>query len=92
MNHAKILKGQPCQDALSKLVPDWYETFPPDHTDLVEIYQPTGMSNKTSIAIWCAEDQILEHLILCIRFDVFALNNKSINRLESGYQEVNIHH
>ena len=50
MNHIKIFKGWPPRDAPSKLVQLWYTTFPPDHIDLVEIKNPTRLSNKTSTA------------------------------------------
>jgi len=80
MNHAKIFKGQPRRDALSELVPDWYRKFLPDHIDLAEMNQPTGLSNKTITAWSYAEDQILEHLILFI----FVLNDRSNNFSISG--------
>jgi len=48
-----------------KVVPNWYKEIPPDHfgrADL-EISKTTGLSNKTSTALSCADRQILEHLI-----------------------------
>ena len=42
---------------------NWYKTFPPDHIHLVEMKNPTRLSNKTSTAWSCAEDQILENQI-----------------------------
>jgi len=60
MNHVKIFKGCTPRDAPSKLVQLWYKTFPPDSRGLVEMKNPTRLSNKTSTAWSCAEDQILE--------------------------------
>jgi len=61
MNHVKIFKGWPTRDAPSKLVQLWYKTFPPEQRGLVEMKNPTILSNKTSTAWSCAEDQILEN-------------------------------
>jgi len=61
MNHVKIFKGWPPQDAPSKLVQLWYKLFPSDQRGQVEIKKPTRLSNKTSTAWSCAEDQILEN-------------------------------
>jgi len=63
MNHLKIFQGWPPRDAPSKLVQLWYKSFPPDQRGLVEMENPTRMSNKTSNASSCAEDQILENKI-----------------------------
>jgi len=60
MNHVKVFKGQLRWDVLWELVPNWFETFPPNHFGRVEMIQPTRMSYKTSTAESCAEDQILE--------------------------------
>ena len=57
MNHVKI-KGWPPRDAPSKLVQLWYKTFPSDQCGQREMKKPTILSNKTSIAWSCAEDQI----------------------------------
>ena len=65
----KISKGQPHRCALWELVTNWYKTFLPDHIDLVEMKKPTGLSNDTSTAWFCTEDQILEHLILRTTFE-----------------------
>jgi len=46
MNHEKIFKGWPTQDAPSKLVQLWYKTFQPDQRGQVEIKNPTKLSNK----------------------------------------------
>jgi len=61
VNHVKILKGWPPRDASSKLVQLWYKTFPTDQRGLVEMKNPTRLSNKTSTAWSFAEDQILEN-------------------------------
>jgi len=50
MNHVKIIKGQPRWFALVELVPSWYNTFPPDHIDQLEINNSTMLRNKTSTA------------------------------------------
>jgi len=50
MNHVKIFKGWPPRDAPSKLVQLWYKSFPPDQRGLVEMKNPTRLSNKTSNA------------------------------------------
>jgi len=68
MNHAKRLKGWSPRDAPWELVPRWYKTFPPDHFGRVEIKMQTGLSNKTSTAKSCAEDQILENRIFGTTF------------------------
>ena len=59
MNHVKIFKGRPPLDAPWKLVQLYYKTFPPDQRGLVEMKNPTRLSNKTSNACSCAENQIL---------------------------------
>ena len=61
MNHVKIFKGWPPRDAPSKLAQLWYKSFLPDQSGLVEMKIPTRLSNKTSNASSCAEDQILEN-------------------------------
>ena len=63
MNHVKISKDWTPPDAPSKLVQLWYKKFPPDQRGQVEIMikKPTGLSNKTSTACSCVEDQILEN-------------------------------
>jgi len=61
MNLVKIFKGWPSGDAPSKLVQLWYRTFPPDQRGQVEMKKPTILSNKTSTARSCAEDQIREN-------------------------------
>jgi len=63
LNHAKILKGWPCWYA-SVLEPSWYNTLPPEHIGLVKMNDSTMLSNKTSTAQSCADDQILDHFIL----------------------------
>jgi hypothetical protein len=50
MNHVKIFKGWPSQDAPSKLVQLWYKTFPTDQHGQVEMKKTTRLSNKTSTA------------------------------------------
>jgi len=40
MNHVKIYKGLPTQDAPSKLVQLRYKTFPPDQRGLLEMKNP----------------------------------------------------
>jgi len=64
MNHVKILKGWPPRDAPSKLVQLWYKSFPPDQRGLVEMKNPTRLTNNTSNAWSCAQDQILENINL----------------------------
>jgi len=61
MNHLKIFQGWPPGDAPSKLVQLWHKTFPPDQRGQVEMKKPTRLSNETSTAWSCAEDQILEN-------------------------------
>jgi len=61
MNHVKILKSWPSRDVPSKLVQLWYKSFPIDQRGLVKMKNPTRLSNKTSTAWSCAEDQILEN-------------------------------
>jgi len=68
VNHVKILKGQPCRFAFSKLVQAWYKIFPPDHLGQVEINDSTMLRNNTSTAYSCAEDQILQLKILGTSF------------------------
>jgi len=48
--------------------------------------KPTGLSNRTSTAKSCAEDQILENSILGTRFLIFVLNENPNTFLESIYQ------
>jgi len=60
----KILKGRPHRNAFSKLVHRQYKSFPSDRFCLVEMKNPTRLSNKTNNAWSCAEDQILENWIL----------------------------
>ena len=61
---AQIFKGQPSRGAFWELAPYWYRTFSPDHIDLVEMKQPTGMSNKSSTESSCAKHLILHHIQL----------------------------
>ena len=68
INHVKQIKGQPRQFSLSELVQACYKTFLPDHFGQVEINDSTMLSNKTSTAESCAEDQILERKIFGTRF------------------------
>ena len=68
MNHVKLLKGQPRRFALWELVPNSYQSFPPVHFGQAEMNESTMLSNKTSTAESCAEDQILEYLILRTSF------------------------
>jgi len=68
MNHVKMFKVQPRRFALWVLVPHWYKTFSPDHIDLAVMQTPIELSNKTSIAQSCAQDQILDNKILRTRF------------------------
>jgi len=63
MNHVKKIKGWPLRDAPLELVQLMYKTFPPDHYGQVEMKTPTILSNKSSTAWSCAEDQILENKI-----------------------------
>ena len=57
----KIFKGRPRRNAFSKLVHRQYKLFPPDRFCHVEMKNPTRLSNKSSNAWSCAEDQILEN-------------------------------
>ena len=61
MNHVKIFKGCPPRDVHSKLVQLWYKSFEVDQNGLMEMKDPTRLSNKTSNAWSCAEDQILQN-------------------------------
>ena len=45
MNHVKIFKGWPPRVAPSKLVQLWYKSFPPDQRGVVEMKNPTRLSN-----------------------------------------------
>jgi len=62
-NHVKIFKGWPLRDAPSKLVQLWHKTFPTDHDGLVEMKNPTRLSNKTSTPLSFSDHQILENKI-----------------------------
>jgi len=73
---SKNIEGLASRDAPSKLVQLLYKTFPPDHIDLAEMKNPTRLSNKTSTAWSCAEDQILENTILGTGFELFVLDDK----------------
>ena len=57
----KIFKGWPRRNAFSKLVHREYKSFPPDRFCQVEMKNPTRLSNNSSNAWSCAEDQILEN-------------------------------
>ena len=57
----KIFKGRPRRNAFSKLVRRQYKSFPPDRFCQVEMKKPTKLSNKSSNAWSCAQDQILEN-------------------------------
>jgi len=61
MNHVNIFKGWPPRDAPSKMVQLWYTSFQPDQSGQVEMKKPARLSNKTSTARSCAEDQILDN-------------------------------
>jgi len=50
MNHVKIFKGWPPRDSPSKLVQLRYKIFPLDQRGLVEMKNPTRLSNKTTAA------------------------------------------
>ena len=63
MNHVKTFKGWPLRDAPSELVQLWYKTFSTDHDGQVEMKNLTRLSNKTSTAWSCTEDQILKNKI-----------------------------
>jgi len=58
MNHVKIFKGWPLQDAPSELVLLWYKYFHQADFCLAEMKKPTVLRNKCSTAGSCAEDQI----------------------------------
>jgi len=76
MKHAKTVKGQPRRYASSELVHRLYKSFPPDHFGQAEMNVSNTLSNKSSTAWLCAEDQILDHSILRNRFLIFVLNDK----------------
>jgi len=57
----EIFKGRPRRNALLKLVHRQYKSFPTDRFCQVEMKNPTRLSNKSSNAWSCAEDQILEN-------------------------------
>ena len=46
MNHVKIFKGGPLQDAPSKLVQLWYKSFPPGR------FLPCGIISTRQISAW----------------------------------------
>ena len=48
INHVKIFKGWPPQDAHSNLIQLRYKTFPPDHGGQAEMKNATRLSHKTS--------------------------------------------
>jgi len=50
------------------------------------------LSHETSTAQFCAEDQILQHLILRTRYCAFVLKNNENIFLKSGNQQVKINH
>jgi len=50
MNHVKIFKGWPLQDAPSKLVQLWFKSFQKEDFCLAEMKKPTMLSNKRSTA------------------------------------------
>jgi len=77
------------------MVPKWYKRFRPDRFGRVEIKKPTGLCNQTSTTQSCAEDQILEHLILRTNFCMYrsvGLNDQENSFLKSGNQAVNANH
>jgi len=86
----QLFKGQPRRFALWELVPNWYKSFLHDHFGQLKIKDITMLSNETSTTDSCAEDQILEVLILITRFCTFVLKGTYTNFLKSGYQKVNI--
>ena len=49
MNHVKYLRAGPPEMPLRNLY-NWYKSFPPDQRGLVEMKNPTRLSNKTSNA------------------------------------------
>jgi len=57
----KIFKGRPRRNAFSKLVHRQYKSFLVDRFCQIEMKNPTILSNWTSNAWSCAEDQILEN-------------------------------
>jgi len=54
-------KGWPPRDAHSNLVKLWYKSFQNDQRGQIEMKNPTILSNKTSTAGSCADNQILEN-------------------------------
>jgi len=54
----------------------WYKSFPTDHFGHMEMNISTMLSDKTSTAYSCAEDQILEHFIPQNRIFIFVLKDK----------------
>jgi len=86
----RLIKGQPRRFALWELVPNWCNSFLPDRFGQLEMNDITMLSNETSTAHSCAEDQILEVLILSTRFCTCVLNGTYTNFLKSSYQKVNI--
>jgi len=72
----KIFKGRPRRNAFSKLVHRQYKSFPPDRFCQAEMKNPTRLSNKTSNAWSCAEDQILENKNLRNMIWISVLNDK----------------
>jgi len=70
MNHAKIFKGWPHRDA------SWALVLHPTDFYRAEMMKPTMLSNKSSTARSCAENQILENEILEIGLPIFVLNDE----------------
>ena len=79
----KYLRAGPAEMSLGS----WYLTgtkaFPAGHFGQPEMNNSTMLSNKTSTAQSCAEDQILENAILKNRFFIFVSNDKYNNSLKS---------
>jgi len=90
MNHVKTFKGWPPRDAPSEMVQLWYKTCQPDYDGRMEIKNPTKLSNKTSTAWSCAEDQILENKISGTGISTFVLNDRNNTFLKSIDLEGNI--
>ena len=59
-----------------ELVPHRCKRFLPDQIDQVEINNSSMLSKKTSTAESCAEDRILENLIIRTESSTSVLNNK----------------
>jgi len=78
MNYVNILKGWPPRHPPSELLHEymWYKSFQDDQPSNIEMKKPTKLINQKIIESSCAEDQILENLILQNIFFMFVLDSE----------------